>query len=66
MQHCLFYRYNKFFSKFAIVELHNKNLAEVDIARLKQQLTKTPTERFRLMINLFKLNQKLRKNNPLK
>ena len=48
------------------MELHNKNLAQVDIARLKQRLTKTPTERFRLMINLFKLNQKLRKNNPLK
>jgi hypothetical protein len=28
--------------------------------RIKIRLSRTPTERFRLMINLFKLNQKLK------
>ncbi len=48
------------------VELHHKNLLQHDAERIKLRLAKTPTARFRLMINLFKLQQKLKKANPPK
>jgi hypothetical protein len=39
-------------------------LLKTEEERLHQRLAKTPTERFRLMINLFKLNKKIRAANP--
>ncbi|TAE82539.1 MAG: hypothetical protein EAY81_09105 [Bacteroidetes bacterium] len=56
----------RFFSNFAFVELPNKNLQQIEADRLKLHLAKTPTERFRLMIHLFKLQQQLKKANPPK
>ncbi len=43
----------------------NNQLLTTDEERINKRLATTPTERFRLMINLFKLNQKLKRaNNP--
>ena len=44
----------------------NKQLLTTDEERLNKRLATTPTERFRLMINLFKLNQKLKRANQPK
>lgn len=43
-----------------------KRILTTEKERLEKRLATTPTERFRLMINLFKLNQKLRRANQLK
>ena len=43
----------------------NKHLLTTDEERINERLATTPNECFRLMINLFKLNQKLKRtNNP--
>jgi hypothetical protein len=50
---------------FVIVQTTNNQLLTTDEERINKRLATTPTERFRLMINLFKLNQKLKRaNNP--
>ena len=51
---------------FVIVQTPNKQLLTTDEERLSKRLATTPTERFRLMINLFKLNQKLKRANQPK
>ena len=48
---------------FVNVQAPNKQLLTTDEERLNKRLATTPTERFRLMINLFKLNQKLKRAN---
>ncbi len=44
----------------------NEQLLTTDVERLNKRLAATTTERFRLMINLFKLNQKLQRANQTK
>jgi hypothetical protein len=51
---------------FVIVQTPNKQLLTTDEERLNKRLATTPTERFRLLINLFKLNQKLKRANQPK
>ena len=48
------------------METPTKHNLTTDEERLKKRLATTPTERFRLMINLFKLNQKLKRANQPK
>lgn len=43
-----------------------KRILITEEERLEKRLATTPTERFRLMINLFKLNQKLKRANQPK
>jgi hypothetical protein len=51
---------------FIIVQTTNEQLLTTDVERLNKRLAATTTERFRLMINLFKLNQKLQRANQTK
>ena len=48
---------------FIIAQTTNEQLLTTDVERLNKRLAATTTERFRLMINLFKLNQKLKRTN---
>ena len=43
-----------------------KRILTTEEERLEKRLATTPTERFRLMINLFKLYQKLKRANQPK
>ena len=43
-----------------------KRILTTEEERLEKRLGTTPNERFRLMINLFKLNQKLKRANQPK
>lgn len=53
-------------AKFVIVQKTTKRILTTEEERLEKRLATTPTERFRLMINLFKLNQKLKRANQPK
>ena len=48
---------------FEIVQTANKHLLTTDEERINERLATTPNECFRLIINLFKLNQKLKRTN---
>lgn len=50
-------------AKFVNVQKITKRILTTEEERLEKRLATTPTERFRLMINLFKLNQKLKRAN---
>jgi hypothetical protein len=51
---------------FVIAQTPTKQILITDAERLNKHLATTPTERFRLMIHLFKLNQKLKRANQPK
>lgn len=53
-------------AKFVNVQKITKRILTTEDERLEKRLATTPTERFRLMINLFKLNQKLKRANQPK
>jgi hypothetical protein len=48
------------------VQKTTKRILTTEKERLEKRLATTPNERFRLMINLFKLNQKLKRANQPK
>ena len=53
-------------AKFVFLQTPTKRILTTEAERLEIRLATAPTERFRLMINLFKLNQKLKRANQSK